>query len=172
MPVPAGPTSRTRSSATDRWTSCWPTSGSATWTANGTCRQSPNSGGGLSSFSRLIMFDKRGIGLSDPVPIDRLPTIEEWIDDLRAVMDEVASERAALVTNIGGAIMALVCAAAFPDRLSSLVVVDGFARYLAAPDYPIGGTVGREGPGAPDDGVEPRSSAHARSLRAEHGIGR
>jgi class 3 adenylate cyclase len=95
----------------------------------------------LSSFSRLIMFDKRGIGLSDPVPIDRLPTIEEWIDDLRAVMDEVGSERAALVTNIGGAIMALVCAAAFPDRLSSLVVVDGFARYLAAPDYPIGGTV-------------------------------
>src|SRR5688572_1301830 len=43
----------------------------------------------LSSFSRLIMFDKRGIGLSDPVPIDRLPTIEEWIDDLRAVMDAV-----------------------------------------------------------------------------------
>ena len=95
----------------------------------------------LSAFSRLIMFDKRGIGLSDPVPIDRLPTIEEWIDDLRAVMDDAGSERAALVTNIGGAIMALVCAAAFPDRLTSLVVVDGFARYLAAPDYPIGGTV-------------------------------
>jgi class 3 adenylate cyclase len=95
----------------------------------------------LSSFSRLIMFDKRGIGLSDPVPIDRLPTIEEWIDDLRAVMDAVPSERAALVTNIGGAIMALVCAAAFPDRVASLVVVDGFARFLAAPDYPIGGSV-------------------------------
>ena len=95
----------------------------------------------LGAFCRLIMFDKRGIGLSDPVPIDQLPTIEEWIDDLRAVMDEVGSERAALVTNIGGAIMALVCAAAFPDRLSSLVIVDGFARFLAAPDYPIGGTV-------------------------------
>ena len=79
------------------------------------------------------MFDKRGIGLSDPVPIDQLPTIEEWIDDLRAVMDEVGSRRAALVTNIGGAIMSLVCAAAFPDRLSSLVIVDGFARFLAAP---------------------------------------
>ena len=95
----------------------------------------------LGAFSRLIMFDKRGIGLSDPVPIDQLPTIEEWIDDLRAVMDEVGSSRAALVTNIGGAIMSLVCAAAFPDRLSSLVIVDGFARFLAAPDYPIGGTV-------------------------------
>jgi class 3 adenylate cyclase len=94
----------------------------------------------LGAFSRLIMFDKRGIGLSDPVPIDQPPTIEEWIEDLRAVMDEVGSSRAALVTNIGGAIMSLVCAAAFPDRLSSLVIVDGFARFLAAPDYPIGGT--------------------------------
>jgi class 3 adenylate cyclase len=113
----------------------------------------------LSSFSRLIMFDKRGIGLSDPVPIDRLPTIEEWIDDLRAVMDEVASERAALVTNIGGAIMALVCAAAFPDRLSSLVVVDGFARYLAAPDYPIGGTAEEK-----DRALQITESKHGRAL--------
>ncbi len=92
----------------------------------------------LASFSRLIMFDKRGIGLSDPVPIDQLPTIEVWIEDLRAVMDAVGSERAALVTNIGGALMALVCAASFPDRVSSLTIVDGFARFLSAPDYPIG----------------------------------
>ncbi len=113
----------------------------------------------LAEFSRLIMFDKRGIGLSDPVPIDRLPTIEEWIDDLRAVMDAVPAERAALVTNIGGAIMALVCAAAFPDRLSSLVVVDGFARYLAAPDYPIGGTAADR-----NRALQMTESSHGRAL--------
>jgi class 3 adenylate cyclase len=92
----------------------------------------------LSTFCRLIMFDKRGIGLSDPVPTQQLPTIEEWIDDLRGVMDAVGSQHAAIVTNIGGALMSIVCAAAFPDRVSSLVIVDGFARFLSAPDYPIG----------------------------------
>ncbi len=92
----------------------------------------------LSAFSRLILFDKRGIGLSDPVPIKALPLIEEWIDDVRAVLDAVGSTRAALVTNIGGAIPSLVCAAALTDRLSALVIVDGFARFTAAADYPIG----------------------------------
>ena len=92
----------------------------------------------LSGFSRLILFDKRGIGLSDPVPIKALPMIEEWIDDVRAVLDAVGSRRAALVTNIGGAIPSLVCAAALPDRLSALVIVDGFARFTAAPGYDIG----------------------------------
>ncbi|MDQ4035765.1 MAG: adenylate/guanylate cyclase domain-containing protein [Chloroflexota bacterium] len=92
----------------------------------------------LGAFSRLILFDKRGIGLSDPVPIKEMPMIEEWIDDVRAVLDAVDSRQAALVTNIGGAIPSLVCAAALPDRLSALVIVDGFARFTAAPDYPIG----------------------------------
>jgi class 3 adenylate cyclase len=92
----------------------------------------------LASFSRLIMFDKRGIGLSDPVPINQLPLIEDWIGDLRAVMDAADSERASLVTNIGGALMGIVGAASFPDRLSSLVIVDGFARLASAPDYPLG----------------------------------
>ncbi len=92
----------------------------------------------LASFGRVIMFDKRGIGLSDPVPINALPTLEVWIDDLRTVMDTVRSARAALITNIGGALMAIVCAAAFPDRITSLVIVDGFARFLVAPNYPIG----------------------------------
>src|SRR4029077_10781685 len=50
----------------------------------------------LASFSRLIMFDKRGTGLSDRVPNDKLPTLEERIDDLRAVMDAVGSKRAAV----------------------------------------------------------------------------
>ncbi len=48
----------------------------------------------LSSFSRLISFDKRGIGLSDPVPLDQLPLLEEWMTDVRAVMDAVGVERA------------------------------------------------------------------------------
>jgi class 3 adenylate cyclase len=92
----------------------------------------------FAAFSRLIMFDKRGIGLSDPVPLAGLPTIEEWVDDVRAVMDAAGSQRAALVTNLGGALMAVVCAATLPDRVSSLVIVDGFARFLHAGDYPIG----------------------------------
>ena len=52
--------------------------------------------GRLASFSRLILFDKRGTGLSDPVPLDRLPTLEQRMDDVRAVMDAAESERAAL----------------------------------------------------------------------------
>ena len=51
----------------------------------------------LASFSRLILLDKRGTGLSDPVPLDRLPTLEERMDDVRAVLDAVGSERAAFL---------------------------------------------------------------------------
>lgn len=99
----------------------------------------------LASFSRLIMFDRRGMGLSDPVAIQALPSLDAWMDDLRAVMTAAGSERAALIANIGGAITSLVFAASHPDRLSSLVIVDGFARVRAAPDYPAG---------LPDEGVE------------------
>jgi pimeloyl-ACP methyl ester carboxylesterase len=92
----------------------------------------------LSSFSRLIVFDKRGTGLSDPIAVDALPTIEEWIDDLRAVLDEVGSERTAVLSGIGASVMALVFAATYPDRTSALVLVDGCARLAWAPDYPWG----------------------------------
>jgi class 3 adenylate cyclase len=92
----------------------------------------------LATFSRLIMFDRRGMGLSDPVAIQSLPSLDAWMDDLRAVMKAVGSDRAALVANIGGAITSLVFAASHPDSLSSLVIVDGFARARSAPDYPIG----------------------------------
>lgn len=92
----------------------------------------------LASFSRLIMFDRRGMGLSDPVAIQSLPSLDAWMDDLRAVMTAASSERAALIANIGGAVTSLVFAASHPDRLSSLVIVDGFARVRAAPDYPAG----------------------------------
>jgi class 3 adenylate cyclase len=92
----------------------------------------------LASFSRLIMFDRRGMGLSDPVGIQSLPSLDAWMEDLRAVMSAARSDRAALIANIGGAITSLVFAASHPDRLSSLVIVDGFARARSAPDYPAG----------------------------------
>jgi class 3 adenylate cyclase len=92
----------------------------------------------LASFGRLIMFDKRGTGLSDPIPTASLPTLEEFMADIPAVLDAVGSERAALIANIGGGILAMPFAAAFPERVSSLILVDCFARYLEAPDFPIG----------------------------------
>ena len=92
----------------------------------------------LAAFGRLIMFDKRGTGLSDPVPTSDLPTIDEWMADVPAVLDAVGSERAAVITNIGGGIMAMAFAAAHPERVSHLVLVDCFARFPAAPDFPIG----------------------------------
>ncbi|MDQ3871518.1 MAG: alpha/beta hydrolase [Chloroflexota bacterium] len=92
----------------------------------------------LASFSRLIMFDKRGTGISDPVSVDELPTLEEWIDDLRAVLDEVGSERTALLSGIGASLMTLLFAATYPERTSALVLIDPYARVSAAPDYPWG----------------------------------
>jgi class 3 adenylate cyclase len=92
----------------------------------------------LATFGRLIMFDKRGTGLSDPVSATALPTIGQWMDDVSIILDEVGSERAALITNIGGGLMAMAYAAARPERVSHLVLVDCFARFLAAPDFPIG----------------------------------
>jgi class 3 adenylate cyclase len=95
----------------------------------------------LAAFGRLILFDKRGTGLSDPVPTAGLPTIEEWMADVPAVLDAAGSEQAAVIANIGGGIMAMTFAAAHPERVSHLVLVDCFARYTAAPDYPFGASV-------------------------------
>jgi class 3 adenylate cyclase len=88
----------------------------------------------LSSFSRLIVVDKRGTGLSDPVAVDALPTIEEWIDDLRAVLDDVKSTRTALLSGTGASYMTLTFAATYPDRTSALVLVDPTARLAWAED--------------------------------------
>ncbi|MBA2380856.1 MAG: adenylate/guanylate cyclase domain-containing protein [Chloroflexi bacterium] len=96
----------------------------------------------LASFSRLIVFDKRGTGLSDPIAVDALPTIEEWIDDLRAVLDDAGSTRTALLSGIGASVMSLMFAATYPERTSSLVLVDGCARLAWADDYPSGQPVG------------------------------
>jgi class 3 adenylate cyclase len=92
----------------------------------------------LATFGRLIMYDKRGSGLSDPIPTAALPTIEEWMDDIPTVLDEVGCEKAAVITNLAGGIMATTFAAAHPERVASLVLVDCFARFAVAPDFPIG----------------------------------
>ena len=92
----------------------------------------------LSTFARVIRFDKRGVGLSVPVPATAIPTLEEWMDDLRAVLDDIGSEKAAIVTAMAGGFMACVFAATYPDRVRSLVIIDGFARLTRADDYPWG----------------------------------
>ena len=78
------------------------------------------------------------MGLSDPVAIDALPTIEEWIDDLRAVLDAVGSQRTAVVSCAGASYMTLMFAATYPERTSALVLVDPSARLAWAEDNPWG----------------------------------
>jgi pimeloyl-ACP methyl ester carboxylesterase len=88
----------------------------------------------LSSFSRLLMFDKRGTGLSDPV-LDP-PTLETRADDIRAVMDAAGSERAALLGWSEGSAMAVMFAALHPARTSNLILYGSYARLTADGDYP------------------------------------
>jgi DNA-binding winged helix-turn-helix (wHTH) protein/pimeloyl-ACP methyl ester carboxylesterase len=90
----------------------------------------------LASFSRLILFDKRGTGLSDRVTA--LPTLEQRMDDVRAVMDAVGSERAALLGVSEGGPMCSLFAATYPEKTLGLVMIGTYARRLQAPDYPWG----------------------------------
>jgi class 3 adenylate cyclase len=89
----------------------------------------------LATFGRVIMWDKRGTGLSERVPADLLPTLEERMDDMRVVMDAAGSERAAAVGISEGASLSAVFAASHPDRVESLVLVGGFARMLEDEGY-------------------------------------
>jgi class 3 adenylate cyclase len=88
----------------------------------------------LASFSRLILFDRRGSGLSDPVP--RVPTLEEQMDDVVAVMDAAGSERAAVYAQLEGGAMAALFAATHPDRTNALVLYEAMPRMSWAPEYP------------------------------------
>jgi class 3 adenylate cyclase len=90
----------------------------------------------LEDFSRLILFDKRGTGLSDRVPPDDLPTLEQRMDDLRAVMDAVSSERAAVMSISEGAPMAALFAASYPERTEALVIYGGYSARQPSDDYP------------------------------------
>ena len=92
----------------------------------------------LASFSRLVLFDKRGMGLSDRVAPDALPTLETRMDDMRAVLDAVGSERAAVLGHSEGATMSALFAATYPERTAALVMIGGSARTRWAPDYSIG----------------------------------
>src|SRR2546426_4045513 len=88
----------------------------------------------LASFSRLILFDKRGTGLSDQTA--KLPTLEQRMDDVRAVMDAVGSKRAALFGASEGGNMCILFAATYPERTSALVTLGIFANRIWDPEYP------------------------------------
>jgi class 3 adenylate cyclase len=94
----------------------------------------------VASFSRFILFDKRGTGMSDRVV--GAPTLETRMDDVRAVMDAVGSERAALMGWSEGVAMSALFSATYPARTWALVLYGGKARSLRAPDYPWGSTEG------------------------------
>lgn len=120
----------------------------------------------LSSFSRLILFDKRGTGLSDRVDAHALPSLETRMDDVRAVMDAVGSSRAAILGASEGAPMAILFAATYPERTRSLVLYGGYAQFdkwvmgrerldafieAAATSWGTGATLAQFAPGRVDD---------------------
>ncbi len=94
----------------------------------------------LASFSRLILFDKRGTGMSDRVLVSELPTLEQRMDDLRAVMQAIGSERAVLCGVSEGGPMSALFAATYPEKTAALVMFGTYARRLRDIDYPWGPT--------------------------------
>jgi DNA-binding SARP family transcriptional activator/pimeloyl-ACP methyl ester carboxylesterase len=89
----------------------------------------------LASIGRLILFDKRGMGLSDrPADIG----VDDWVDDARAVLDAVGSTRAVILGISAGAPTAMLFAARHPERVRALIVCGGYARFLVGPDYELG----------------------------------
>jgi class 3 adenylate cyclase len=92
----------------------------------------------LASFGRLIRFDPRGMGLSDRgSPLDP-PTLEEWAQDALAVLDAVGSEQTVVIAPYGHSLVGIVLAATYPERLTSLITLNGTARARWSPDYPAG----------------------------------
>src|SRR5688500_16929049 len=83
----------------------------------------------LTSIGRLIHFDRRGTGLSDPVPLDRLPDFDTQVEDVVAVLDAVGSERPAIVGTNDGTLVAILLAAAHPERCESLVLFAPTAKH-------------------------------------------
>jgi pimeloyl-ACP methyl ester carboxylesterase/DNA-binding winged helix-turn-helix (wHTH) protein len=92
----------------------------------------------LASFSRLILFDKRGTGLSDRVPLSGLPTLEQRMEDVHAVMDAVGSEKAVLIGVSEGGPMCSLFAATYPERTTALVMIGTYAKRIKDEDYPWG----------------------------------
>ncbi|HEY1340396.1 MAG TPA: alpha/beta fold hydrolase [Bryobacteraceae bacterium] len=94
----------------------------------------------LATFCRLILFDKRGTGLSDRVPLTQLPTLEQRMGDLQAVMDAAGSKRAVLCGVSEGAAMAVLFAARCPERTASVVMIGPYAKRIRDHSYPWGPT--------------------------------
>jgi class 3 adenylate cyclase len=92
----------------------------------------------LSSFARVIRFDRRGVGLSDPVSPSDPPTLEQWTEDALAVLDAVGAQEAVVLAGAEASLTALLLAATHPERVRALVTVNGFARALMDDDYPGG----------------------------------
>ncbi|HKQ76807.1 MAG TPA: alpha/beta fold hydrolase [Blastocatellia bacterium] len=90
----------------------------------------------LASFSRLILFDKRGTGLSDQVAVDDLPTLEQRMADVQTVMNAVGSERAALLGISEGGPMCSLFAATYPERTTALIMIGTYAKRKRSEDYP------------------------------------
>jgi pimeloyl-ACP methyl ester carboxylesterase/class 3 adenylate cyclase len=94
----------------------------------------------LASFSRLILFDKRGTGLSDRVPDREMPSLETRMSDLTAVCDQIGATRTTLFGTSEGGAMAILFAATYPERTSGLILMGAFARRLRGADFPWGMT--------------------------------
>jgi pimeloyl-ACP methyl ester carboxylesterase/DNA-binding CsgD family transcriptional regulator len=93
---------------------------------------------GLCAFSRLVLLDKRGTGLSDRLPFDDVPSLERRMRDVHAVLEAVGSERAVLVALSDGGPMSLLFATTYPERTHALVLQGCWARGIRGPDYPYG----------------------------------
>src|SRR5204862_4659090 len=92
----------------------------------------------LASLFRLIVFDRRGTGASDGVPRNAIPTLEEWTEDVAAVLDAAGSDRAAIFATLDAGQIALMYTAMHPERVSALVLLNTAARGMQAEDYPDG----------------------------------
>jgi class 3 adenylate cyclase len=103
----------------------------------------------LASFSRLILFDRRGTGASDAVSDNAMPTWEEWADDVRVVLDAAESEQAVVFAEGDSGPTGLLFTATQPERVSALILANTTARYLRADDFPMG-----MAPEAVDEAVE------------------
>ena len=123
----------------------------------------------LASISRLIVFDKRGTGMSDRVA--GVPSLETRMDDVRAVMDAAGSTRAALIGASEASPMSILFAATYPERSSALVLIASFARTLWAPDYPWGSITSSRIPSnksANPTCARPRSASTGRVARTRN----
>ena len=92
---------------------------------------------GLGRFARVLLFDMRGVGMSGGVS-SASAALESWMDDVAAVMEAAGSRRATFVAQGQAALMAMMTAAAYPDRVAALVLVNAWARFARADDYPVG----------------------------------